>query len=161
MTVSFLRSGVSAPAGADPLGRAAIPARSRSGCARRLTGDNGSVTAELAVATPLLLLMILVVLQAGLWSHATHIAQAAAVQGLADLRAETGTEASACAHTHRLLDQLGRGPLTVTDLTCTRSATVAVVEIRGGAVSLLPLVPIPVQARASGPVERFVPDVTP
>ena len=129
------------------------------GPTRRPVGDEGSVSAKLAVATPLLLLMILAVLQAGLWSHATHIAQAAAVQGLGDLRAETGTEASACAQTRLLLDQLGHGPLTVTDVACTRTADTAVVEVHGTAAAVFPLATIPVRARASGPVERFVPDL--
>lgn len=123
--------------------------------------EEGSVSAELAVATPLLLLLILAVLQAGLWSHAVHIAQTAAVQGLADLRADTGTDTSACAHTRVLLDQLGRGPLTVTDLTCTRTAATAIVEVHGSAAAVVPLVMLPVRVRASGPVERFIPDGSP
>lgn len=118
------------------------------------------MSAELAVATPLLLLLILAVLQVGLWSHAVHIAQTAAVAGLADLRGETGTPTSACAHTKVLLDQLGRGPLIVTDLKCTRSGATAVVEVRGSAATVVPLVTLPVQVSATGPVERFVPDVT-
>ncbi len=159
MTVAPRTSAKSAPAGPGMRHTTALSARPLS--ARCLAGEKGSVTAELTVATPLLLLMILAVVQAGLWSHATHIAQAAAVAGLADLRVEHGTETGACAHTRRLLDQLGHGPLTVTDVSCTRTATVAVVEVHGGAASLLPLLTLPVTAHASGPVERFVPDVTP
>lgn len=111
------------------------------------------------MVTPLLLLMILAVVQAGLWSHATHIAQTAAVQGLADLRGETGTATTACAHTRLLLDQLGRGPLTVNDLTCSRTADTATVVVRGSSTAVIPLLTLPVAARASGPVEHFVPDL--
>jgi Flp pilus assembly protein TadG len=46
-----------------------------------LRGDRGAVSVELVLATPLLLLMLLAIVQFALWSHATHIAQAAASQG--------------------------------------------------------------------------------
>src|SRR4051794_21902947 len=58
---------------------------------RRLRGDRGAVTVELVIATPLLLLMLLAIVQFALWSHATHIAQAAASQGLAAARVQNGT----------------------------------------------------------------------
>ena len=68
---------------------------------RALRGDRGSVSAELVIATPLLLLMLLAIVQFALWSHATHIAQAAASQGLAVARSQNGT---AAAGTSILLD---------------------------------------------------------
>lgn len=134
----------------------------RAGWSRGWVGEEGSVSAELAVATPLLMLMLLAIVQFALWSHATHIAQAAASQGLALLRAETGTPTGGCAHAREVLDQLappGHGPLTVTDLTCTRTATVASVHIRGTATPVIPLLTLPVHADAAGPVDRFTPDL--
>lgn len=125
-------------------------------------GEKGSVSAELAVATPLLLLMLLAIVQFALWSHATHIAQAAAAQGLSALRAEDGTRASGCSTAGSVLDQLtatGRGPLLVTAVSCTRTADTASVEIDGRAAPVVPLVSLPVHATATGPVERFVPDL--
>ncbi|MDQ3885870.1 MAG: pilus assembly protein, partial [Actinomycetota bacterium] len=63
------------------------------------------------IATPLLLLMLLAIVQFALWSHATHIAQAAASQGLAAARAQHAAAAGS-AGAQQMLDQLARGPLT-------------------------------------------------
>lgn len=124
-----------------------------------LQGDRGAVTAELVVATPVLLLMLMAIVQFALWSHATHTAQAAASQGLAATRAQGGTVAAGNASAQAVLDQLARGPLTDVGVTIDRNATRASVQIRGCASSVLPFLRLPVHAEAAGPVERFVPNV--
>jgi hypothetical protein len=124
-----------------------------------LAGDRGSVSAELVIATPLLLLMLLVIVQFALWSHATHIAQAAASQGLAAARAQAGTAAAGSASAQQMLDQLARGPLTGTSISADRTATSASIRISGTATSVIPFLSLPVHAEAVGPVERFVPNV--
>ncbi|HEY3709387.1 MAG TPA: TadE/TadG family type IV pilus assembly protein, partial [Amycolatopsis sp.] len=58
---------------------------------RALRGDQGEVTVELVIATPLLLLALLAIIQFAVWSHATHVAQAAASQALATARTQDGT----------------------------------------------------------------------
>ncbi|MGH3185480.1 MAG: TadE/TadG family type IV pilus assembly protein, partial [Streptosporangiaceae bacterium] len=40
----------------------------------RWRDERGSATAELVIATPLLLLLILAIVQFALWEHATHVA---------------------------------------------------------------------------------------
>jgi hypothetical protein len=124
-----------------------------------LRGDRGSVSVELVIATPLLLLMLLAIVQFALWSHATHIAQAAASQGLAAARVQTGTAADGSAEAQQVLDQLGRGPLTNTHIAATRGADAASIRVTGEASALIPLLALPVHAEAAGPVERFVPNV--
>ncbi|MEV6602771.1 TadE family protein [Kutzneria sp. NPDC051319] len=114
---------------------------------------------ELVIATPLLLFMLLAIVQVALWSHATHIAQAAASQGLAMARAQDGTAAAGSASAQQMLDQLDSGPLTGTSVNADRSATAASVRISGTATSVVPFLHLPVHAEAVGPVERFVPDV--
>src|SRR5829696_7992721 len=77
--------------------------RSPAGPGRRTgpgltASDRGSVSAELVIAMPLLMLLILLIAQFALWAHATHIAQASAAQGLAAARvsdSSTGTGATA------------------------------------------------------------------
>lgn len=120
-------------------------------------GDRGAVSAELVIATPLLLLMLLAIVQFALWSHATHIAQAAASQGLSAARVQGGTAAAGTASAQQLLDQLARGPLTDTSVACERSTDSASVRISGTATSVVPWLSLPVHAEAAGPVERFVP----
>nr|WP_308300982.1 MULTISPECIES: TadE/TadG family type IV pilus assembly protein [unclassified Crossiella] len=124
-----------------------------------LRGDRGAVSAELVIATPLLLLMLLAIVQFALWSHATHIAQAAASQGLAAARAQNGTAAAGSASAQQMLDQLARGPLTGTSVGADRTANSASIRISGTATSVVPFLSLPVHAEASGPVERFVPDL--
>jgi Flp pilus assembly protein TadG len=126
---------------------------------RALRGDRGSVSVELVIATPLLLLMLLAIIQFALWSHATHIAQAAASQGLAAARAQDGTAAAGAAGAQQMLNQLDSGPLTGASVNADRNATAASVRISGTATSVVPFLHLPVHAEAVGPVERFVPNV--
>ena len=51
---------------------------------RRLRGDAGAATTELVIAVPAFLFMILLIVQAGLYFHATSIASAAAQEGAHD-----------------------------------------------------------------------------
>lgn len=126
---------------------------------RALRGDRGSVSAELVIATPLLLMMLLAIVQFALWSHATHIAQAAASQGLAVARSQNGTAAAGTSSAQQLLDQLAGGPLTGSAVTSDRGAASASVNVSGTATSVVPFLTLPVHAEAVGPVERFVPDL--
>jgi Flp pilus assembly protein TadG len=112
---------------------------------------------ELVIATPLLLLMLLSIVQFALWSHATHIAQAAASQGLAATRAQHATTSAGTASAQQMLDQLARGPLTGARVSVDRTATTASVRISGTATAVIPFLTLSVQAEATGPVERFVP----
>ena len=49
---------------------------------------------ELVIATPLLLLLVLLIAQFALYMHATHIAQAAASEALSEARVSGGTAAA-------------------------------------------------------------------
>jgi Flp pilus assembly protein TadG len=124
-----------------------------------LHGDRGSVSAELVIATPLLLLMVLAIVQFALWSHATHIAQAAASQGLAGARVQNATAAQGTAGARHVLDQLGRGPLINTRIDTRRGADAASIRVSGEASAVIPFLHLAVHAEAVGPVERFVPDL--
>ncbi|WP_091305513.1 TadE/TadG family type IV pilus assembly protein [Amycolatopsis tolypomycina] len=129
-----------------------LPARVR----RAVAGDRGSVTVELVIATPLLLLALLTIIQFALWSHATHVAQAAASQALAAARVQDGSSSAGHAAGQRLLDDLAAGPLRDPQIDLTRTATSATVSIHGEATAVLPGVHLPVHAEAAGPLERFV-----
>ncbi|MGH3832387.1 MAG: TadE/TadG family type IV pilus assembly protein [Pseudonocardiaceae bacterium] len=124
-----------------------------------LRGDRGSVSAELVIATPLLLVLLLVIVQFALWSHATHIAQAAASQGLAAARMQDATAAAGSAAARHVLEELGRGPLTNTRIDATRGTDAASIRVSGDASMVIPFLRLPVHAEATGPVERFVPDL--
>jgi Flp pilus assembly protein TadG len=125
---------------------------------RALAGDRGAVTAELVIATPLLLLALLAIIQFALWSHATHVAQAASAEGLAAVRTQDGTAAAGHAAARRLLDDLADGPLLSSQVEVARTATSASVSVRGEVTAVLPGVHLHVHAETAGEVERFVPD---
>jgi uncharacterized phosphosugar-binding protein len=75
---------------------------------RRLRGDAGVATTELVIATPAFLLLIMMIVQSGLYFHAVSLASAAAQDG-ARTAAVGGTDASVVAGEDRadqLLDEL-------------------------------------------------------
>jgi hypothetical protein len=121
---------------------------------RVLVGDRGSVSAELVIAVPLVLFMLVAIVQFALWSHATHVAQAAAAQGLAACRAQDGTAAGGHFSAQQLLGELGRGSLTGASIAANRTAESASIQITGTASAVIPLLHMPVHAEAAGPVER-------
>lgn len=125
---------------------------------RYLVDDRGSVSAELVIATPILLFLLLLVIQFGLWSHATHIAKAAATNGLTAARVDTGTSADGTAAAQNTLTRLGGGLLQDTHVTTSRGTETVAVHIDGTASSIIPFVEIPVHAEAAGPLEQFVRD---
>ena len=59
--------------------------------ARRLDRDRGSATTEAVLLTPVLLFLVMLVIQFGLWYHAQHVAQAAAQEGVRSARVEGST----------------------------------------------------------------------
>ncbi|MEU5259753.1 TadE/TadG family type IV pilus assembly protein [Amycolatopsis sp. NPDC021455] len=125
---------------------------------RALSGERGAATAELVIATPLLLLALLTIIQFALWSHATHVAQAAAAEALAAARVQDGTAAAGHAAGQQLLDQLAQGPLRSSQIDVERTATSVSISVQGEVVAVLPGVHLHVHAEAAGEVEKFVPD---
>lgn len=117
--------------------------------------ERGSGTVELTIATPLLMLLILGIVQFATWSHATHIAQAAASQGLAAARVDGGTNADGHEAAASVLAQLADGPLEGPGITVTRGEASAAVAVTGTAAAVVPFLNLPVHAEAAGPVERW------
>jgi hypothetical protein len=116
------------------------------------------MTTEIVLAAPLLMLILLTITQFALWSHATHIAQTAAAEGLAATRVHTGTTTDGEARARDILTRLGDGPLRNATAHAARAEGAARVDVTGTAASVLPFLRLPVHAEASGPVERFLPD---
>lgn len=126
----------------------------------RRRGEWGAVTAELVVATPLLLFLLLVVVQFGVWLHAVHIAQAGADQGLAAARAQGGSPAAGQAQADTVLGQLAGGILTgprvdVAAVAGPGGRPQIRVEVTASTVSVVPLLHLPVHVVAQGPQEAW------
>ena len=111
------------------------------------------MSAELVIATPLLLLLIMGIIQFALWQHAEHIASAVAQQGVAvgRLQGETATDGQNQAQT--VLHQLGSSVLVDSNITATRTAAATTVTVTGHAESIIGIFTLPVKAVAAGATE--------
>jgi Flp pilus assembly protein TadG len=124
----------------------------------RLRGDQGAATAELVLATPALLFLMMLLVQFGLWYHASNVASAAAQQGARAARLEDGTEADGEAAARELLNQVGGRMLTDLSVRPDRNADTARVEVTGNVVRVIPFMTLKVSEVSEGPVERFRPE---
>ena len=111
------------------------------------------MAAELVIATPLLLLLVLGVVQFALWEHASGVAEAAAQQGLSVARLQGETSQAGTAETQSVLAQLGTGVLMGPQVTATRTAATTTVVVSGHAESVVGIFSLPVRATAVGPTE--------
>ena len=129
--------------------------RCRPHTLRSWRDERGAVAAELVIATPLLLLLVMGVIQFALWQHATHIAEAAAQQALSVGRLQGETAAAGKAHGQAVLAQVAGGVLVAPTVTATKTPAVTTVVVTGRAVSVIGLFSLPVRAVAAGPSETF------
>jgi Flp pilus assembly protein TadG len=120
--------------------------------------DRGGATAELVVAMPLLLLMVMFIIQAGVWMHATHVAQAAATRAAASAAAYNSSAADGQSTGTQTAAALGSGVLIDPRVSVTRTATEVRVEVDGVAETVVPGIHWRVQAVVVRPVEQFIPD---
>jgi Flp pilus assembly protein TadG len=120
-------------------------------------GERGAATTELVIATPLLLLLMLAVIQFALVWHAEHVAQAAAAQAVGAARAQNTSAAVGQGRGEQILSQLGHGVLNGTSITVSRSAGQVTADVSGQAESVIPGWHPSVHAHAAAPVEVYVP----
>jgi Flp pilus assembly protein TadG len=123
----------------------------------RWRDEDGSVSLELVIATPVLLLLILVVVQFALWEHAAHIAQAGAQEGLAAGRVEGGNQGTAVDQARTVLAHLGSTVLVASTVSASRTNATTTVVVTGSAEGILPFLHLPVHAVATGPTEQWSP----
>jgi len=124
---------------------------------RRIERDErGFETAETVLVLPMLLLLILGIIQGGLWYHGTNLVQAAAVNAYEAARLYNATSADGVNAGNATADQAG-GMLTDVDVTVTRTATEATATVTATTPGLLPGVNTTVTKTITGPIERWVP----
>lgn len=148
------------PAARQPL-RRRRSASSRTGRAKRprAGGDRGAGSAEIIIAVPLLMLLILLVIQFAVWEHAEGIAHATAEEALAAARVQGGTAAAGQQRAEQVISQIGSSVLTGPLVSVTVTPADVTVEVTGTAERVLPVpgLSFPVTVTVTGPVERFVP----
>ncbi|WP_199565332.1 TadE family protein [Spongiactinospora rosea] len=117
--------------------------------------DRGSATAELVVVFPFVMLLILLVIQFGMWQHAVHVTEVAAAEALAVARAHGGSAGAGRAEASSLLSRLGGSVLRSPRVSVSRTAEAARVQVSGVAPAVVPFLRLPATTVAYGPVERF------
>lgn len=122
---------------------------------RRRATDDGSSTAELAVVTPVLMLVLMVIVQFAVYFCALHVAQAAAARAAAGVGREHGRTDDGVSEAHRILGTVGSGFLTAPDVAITRTATLTTVRISGTVVSVVPFLHLKVASAARTPNEAL------
>jgi len=124
----------------------------------RTRDERGDETIEAVLVTPVLLLLIMVVIQFGLWYHASQVAEAAAQQGASAARVEAATADDGRVSAQRFM--AAAAPALVDNVTVadTRNAEIARVEVDGTLHSIVPSLTLHVHGEAQSPVERFRPD---
>jgi Flp pilus assembly protein TadG len=124
----------------------------------RLRGDRGAGAAEVVIAVPLLMLLILAIVQFAVWAHASSVAQATAEEALAAARVQGSSAAAGQQRASQVLGQIGGAVLVAPQVSVTRTAASATVQITATAEHVIPFFSMPVHVTVTGPVERFVPD---
>lgn len=116
--------------------------------------EAGSSTTELVLLMPVVLFLIMLVIQTGLWFHARQVVEAAALEALEAAQAEAGSAADGTTAGDAFLSQAGgvRGAA----VEVARGAETVTVDVRGAAPNVLPLAVWQVSSSVSGEVERFV-----
>lgn len=126
--------------------------------ARRLRwrhAEDGSVSAEVAVAVPALMALIILAVQFALWQHASAVTKAAAEEGVRAVRVEGAAAADGEAEARGFLAQAGPSIVVTPDVSASRTLEEARVEVSATAISLVPWLHLPVHAVATSPVERY------
>ena len=122
---------------------------------QRIREEHGEATTELVVVTPVLLLLIGFILQFALWYHASHVAAAAAQEGVRAARAFGGSAEAGQARAEHFLAETGPTVVQGPEVTATRDLRTARVEVRGHAPAVVPGLRLEVTAGAESPTERF------
>jgi Flp pilus assembly protein TadG len=110
----------------------------------------------MAVVMPVIILLVLVPFQVGLWWHANQVATAAAREAVDAAQVETATDADGVEAAFRFLDAAGN--LSDPQVTVSRTPTDVTAEVSGEAPVLVPGISWSVSATATGATERFIPE---
>ena len=122
----------------------------------RFADERGATATELAVLMPVLILLVLLPMQVGLWWHAKQAAEVAAEQAVNAAAPANATTADGRQGAASILGQAGN--LRDVTVSVTRTGTVVVVDVHGELGFTLFPGPWQVNAHAEGPIERFVPE---
>jgi Flp pilus assembly protein TadG len=117
-------------------------------------GDDG--LAEFVVCIPVFFLAVLLAVQFALWSHASHLARAAAEQGASTAAAYGSTPAAGTSAAYQFIATTGANSLTAPQVTTTTGTGDTVqVTITGRAQVIIPWLTMQVSETSVEPVQEF------
>lgn len=121
---------------------------------RDLEHEDGSSTTELVLLMPVVLLLVMLVVQFGLWLHARQVVLSAAQEALAVAQQLDATSDAGRSRAEDFLAQAGgvRDAAVIVD----RQTTAATATVTGATPAVVPGLSLGVSAVVQGPVERFV-----
>jgi Flp pilus assembly protein TadG len=119
--------------------------------------DRGSASAEAVIATPLLMLLVLAIIQAGIILHANHMAQAAAHTAVEAARADLASGGDGAAAAAASLNTNAGGVLENTAVAVSRGGETVTVTVTGTPTMIVPLFDAPIEVVVTGPVEHIEP----
>ena len=108
-----------------------------TGHVRRLRSQDATSTTELVLVMPVVLMMVMLVVQTGLYLHARQVVEAAAQEALETAQAENANAELGTAKGETFLTESG-GVRNVT-VTVTRNTSAVRVDVQGVAPNVLPL----------------------
>ena len=121
---------------------------------RRLRRDDcGEIAANTAIFV-LVILLLFVALQFGLWFYGREVAAAAAQHAVDAARVESGSSALGEATANQYLTQVGG--LRESSVTVTRTSTSVTAVVSGQSVSIVGFIDPPITVTITAPVERVV-----
>lgn len=114
-------------------------------------------TLALVLVLPAVVFLVSTVAQFVVYYHASHLATAAAQEGVRAAQLADGSEADARAQAQDFIAQAGARLVLDPQVVVTRDpvAQVARVVVRGHAPQLVPFLPTVLKAEAGGPLESF------
>ncbi|HEY5515453.1 MAG TPA: TadE family protein [Pengzhenrongella sp.] len=123
---------------------------------RAIQADRGSVSLELAIAFPVVLLLVTALMQYGLWFFARTVALAAAQEGVTAARVLDAVPADGVERAAQYIEDNGADTLMApTVVATTPAAGIVAIEVSGRSLSVVPGMALTVTQSAQGPVESF------
>jgi len=119
--------------------------------------EEGSSAIEMVILFPVTLLVVLMIVQFGVWYHAAAIARAAAQEGVKTASAYGATAGAGRTRADAVLDRNGRGLIQGSAVAPFRDAAVARMTVTGFALTVVPVLHLPIRESATAPVEAFRP----
>ena len=120
-----------------------------------LRDERGDAVTETVLLVPVLMLLIMLVIQFGLWYHAQHLVQAAAQEGARAARAESATAEDGRAQADSFLRETAGESVRGADIEAERTIDSVTVRVVGEAPAVVPGLRLGVRASATSPVEEF------